>query len=809
MDNYNSSRAPWYDSKDIIENVEIAEDITFIGRCAFRDCSSLYSVSIPYSVTSIEYGTFDNCSSLASVTIPSSITGLDYYAFARCTSLTSLTIPSSVTYISKYTFEGCTSLTSITVEDGNTTYDSRENCNAIINTSSNTLILGCKNTVIPSSVTSIGDYAFRGCSIASVTIPSSVTNIGYYAFNNCTSLASVIIPGSVTSIGNNAFSGCTSLASVTIENGVSSIGHSAFEYCNSLTSIIIPSSIISIGSCAFRYCPSLRSVAIENGVTSIESDAFYYCRSLTSITIPSSVTNIEIAAFAGCTSLTSIIVENGNNKYDSREGCNAIIETSSNTLVAGCARTIIPNSVISIAPYAFCGHSTLTTISIPNTVISIGKSAFYGCSSLISVAIPDGVTSIGDNTFYGCSSLASLCIPNSVVSIGEFAFERCSFTSVNIPSRVTYIGDAAFYYCHSLADVTILASTPPTISSSTFYTYGTLTLHVPSSCGDAYRAAEYWNTFTIVEDACDVPEEDAIILADAMNFENNDIQNDATIEYRRYFSDTNWQPLFIPFAPTYANWSEDFEIARLNAFYEYNEQGESKKKIEFIVINDEDAVLKPNHPYLIRAKDVGAKTIKMEHTTLYTTDANTFDNLSCSTVETNFDIKGTYRNDESILGKYYVSKGKFWLDETGYNSLPYRWFISSESKGAQYNHAGAAVRARSIEISVLGSEDATAIIDVESSPATNNNVKYSLDGRIINGEPAKGTMYIMNGRKYINKQKVMKKNYIKPETVTREIELEPILALSMEEGQGDGGGPSVRMRGTRIKYLDDLLDGED
>lgn len=243
--------------------------------------------------------------------------------------------------------------------------------------------------------------------------------------------------------------------------------------------------------------------------------------------------------------------------------------------------------------------------------------------------------------------------------------------------------------------------------------------------------------------------DDAIILADTEIFANDEEQEDVTIKYRRNFTDTNWQPLFIPFAPSYEDWSENFDIARLNAFYEYNEQGESKKKIEFIIIDDNDAVLLPNHPYLIRAKEVGQKTIKSEHATLYTSDANQFDDLSCSTVETYFEIKGTYSNEESILGKYYVSNGKFWLDERGYNSLPYRWFISSQSKGAQYNHASAPAKARSIEISVLGSEEITGIKDVNATPVVNVGVKHSLDGRIINGEPAKGTIYIMNGHKYV------------------------------------------------------------
>ena len=371
----------------------LPNSVTSIGGNAFEGCSGLTELILPNSVTSIGDGAFRGCSGLTELTLPNSVTSIGDGAFRGCTGMTELTLPNSVTSIGESAFSGCSGLEKIAVESGNSCYDSRDNCNSIIDTETNTLIVGCKNSVIPNSVTSIGDSAFSGCSgMTELILPNSVTSIGNYAFSDCSGLEKITVDrgnkrydsrdncNSIIETGTNTLIvGCKNSV---IPNSVTSIGDCAFYGCSGLTELTLPNSVRSIGDGAFSGCSGLTELTLPNSVTSIGDCAFYGCTGLTELILPNSVSSIGDIAFTYCSGLEKITVESGNSCYDSRDNCNSIIDTEFNTLIVGCKNSVIPNSVTSIGYYAFYGCSGLTELTLPDSVASIGDGAFICCSDL-------------------------------------------------------------------------------------------------------------------------------------------------------------------------------------------------------------------------------------------------------------------------------------------------------------------------------------------------------------------------------------------------------------------------------------------
>ena len=252
--------------------------VTSIGLQAFSDCTGLTTITLPESLTTIGAEAFFRCTGLTSIILPNSVTTIENYAFSGCTGLTSIIIPKNVISIEESIFFKCENLSSIKVDEGNPMYDSRNNCNAIIEKYSNMLIAGCKNTIIPENVAAIGEGAFNGCSgLTSIIIPNSVIMIGEYAFADCTGLTSIILPNRITSIGKGAFCGCSSLTSITLPNRVTSIEKYIFYGCEGLTSLTLPNSVNTINAFVFAECTNLTSVICLAEIPPIISDQACNC----------------------------------------------------------------------------------------------------------------------------------------------------------------------------------------------------------------------------------------------------------------------------------------------------------------------------------------------------------------------------------------------------------------------------------------------------------------------------------------------------------------------------------------------------
>ena len=418
-------------------------------------------------------------SSVTKGAVEYNVTGIAANAFSSCPDLISVTIPKSVTNIGKDLFLGSTGLASIIIEEGNPNYDSRENCNAIIETASNKILFGCKGTVIPNSVTTIGQNAFKGCTgLSSISIPSSVTTIERSAFQSCSGLTSLIIPDGVTSIEGSAFSGCYGLTFVSLGAGLDNIGYGIFENCSNLrTAEINNNALVSknytqnednVGM-IFAYAP-VEEYILGEDVTSIGDWAFNSCN-MTSVKMSDNVTSIGKHAFYACTRLTSIELS---------------------------------NNLTFIGEFAFAVCQSLPSITIPQSVRCIDNCSFQWCYILTKVVINSNeVVSREHEQYYALmscfgSQVKEYVFGEDVKKIAYMAcFDNSELTTVTILGNVTCVEDSAFHKCTSITDFYCYAEQVPETGKDVFVdsNYKNATLHVPAGSIDAYSSAEQWKDF--------------------------------------------------------------------------------------------------------------------------------------------------------------------------------------------------------------------------------------------------------------------------------------------------------------------------
>ena len=497
-----------------IKSVSISNTVTHIGKEAFYGCDLTY-VKIPEGVLYIEDYAFCN-SDVRSVTIPKSVKEIGFKAFYDVGDLF---------YDTKFYYNGTradwdkiekssvigfdvTQLIFLGVEcehvevideavkptcteTGLTQGSHCSKCNEVIIEQEvipaqcdyiNGVCKNCgsKEILLEYELLADGTYEVVGCTElkdTNIIIPDQykgipVTSIGTNAFAN-SGLTSVTLKEGIKTIRSKAFYECENLTTINFPEGITNIDPDAFYECKSLNSITFPKTLKYIGENAFRGCTNLETVIFqEDGqLTSIGDGAFYYCY-FESLFIPKSVNYIGFYAFSYVIPLKTIVVDEENEVYDSRDNCNAIIETETNTLYWGCQSTTIPSTVTVIGDSAFYRCYRLTEITIPNSVIKIGHAAFWNCYKITEIVIPESVISIGSEAFYH-GGLVKIVISKSVKEIDYSAFDE----NYNL-SKVYYKGTVDDWSRISIdvkntpltsADIYYFSETKPTTEGKYWY----------------------------------------------------------------------------------------------------------------------------------------------------------------------------------------------------------------------------------------------------------------------------------------------------------------------------------------------------
>ena len=451
MDNWTSSTLssrPWNSYMSSVKHIEIGKGITSVGNYAFYSGqyeSKLKNISIPSSVTSIGSYAFCMCEVLPLVVIPEGVKTIGSHAFyyigARNDKSACVVLPSTLTSIGNYAFY-CDNGTedepywiyvysfayypptiysnTFCLNDNEVADVYCKNTSTYSNWLDNdTWIITPRQLPSTSGISGNSMYKYESGTLTLYPGDGRVNGGCIYALGDNTkkNIRSVNIFGHATSITN--FNEYTELTSIEIPSTVTSVG--GFSNCHSLSTIVLPSSVKEIASSTFSFCKNLKTITLSENLKRIGFLAFNGCSSLESLYIPASVDSIEYGITSRASALKTIVVDENNKAYNSRENCNAIIKTSTNSLIAGCQTSSVPSGIVCIEDDAFSGQTELTHIEIPSSVTAIKYGAFRNCSNLKSVLLQPNtyITTLEDYAFAGVASDMIVYVNNSGFNAGN------------------------------------------------------------------------------------------------------------------------------------------------------------------------------------------------------------------------------------------------------------------------------------------------------------------------------------------------------------------------------------------------------
>lgn len=790
----------------------IPDGIVEIGAWAFYECEEISHIVLPQTITKVDDYAFYFCRNLEKINLPEGLTYVGRLAF-DVTSLSHIDLPSTLTYIGDEAFKchlkeivipanvtyigesivGGSYLERITVDHQNTHYDSRGNCNAIIETKSNKLIAGCMSSIIPEGIEVIDNNAFQHSLLSNCAIPNSVKRIGKRAFWFC-NMNTIKIPSSVEEIGWEAFVG-TGVTDIYVDREVpleieesvlsgSFVLHvpsgtkSAYRaacgwnkallivepsnnviyYTSSDNAIVEPYYDDEFGANIISnvYEDGAGTITFDGDVTQIGDESFYECTTLKRIVLPSTVSRIGKKAFSGR-------------------------ETENHSeLGAGLESITFPDNLKVIDESAFKNCPRLAKVSFNDNLERINDEAFYQCRNIDNIRIPSKVSYIGQNAFWFCelaiisvdqenttyrskndciieNSSDSLMygtyysiVPSGIKKIAPFAFYCASPQVIDIPGTVTSIGQEAFgdawygFYSGSLR-VIVHWSTPLEIDGSVFSGAPSSTLFVPKGTKALYESAIGWKNFgTIVEN-----DSDFIEIADGTAYSRvEDITTN--VKYTRSFGSTAWQSFYVPFSIPVEKLKEyGLTVAELNDTHQWDFDGDGiadSTRVEFFTLSSASTLA--NHPYLIKADEAFDLTLELSDVELKSAEENSLD---CSSTKQMFTFCGTYTGvsgADMYNNNYYAMAGGSLkrVSGPGVSLKPQRWYLKIE------NRNGTPVKyfAPTIRISIDGIDgepDATGLSSVICREE--DNVIYGLDGVRQDASRLTKGLYIQNGQKVI------------------------------------------------------------